>query len=172
MLEVQRSYEKLAIDFRKHAVAITRENSKLDKLAMRDNWLCRFPMWNWVGGRTSVFSAVGLLPAALQGIDINGMLEGAKAMDILTRNSEIAKNPAAILARMWFQVGSGKGEKSMVIIPYKDRLDIFSRYLQQLVMESLGKEKDLEGKTVHQGMIVFGNKGSTDQHSFLSLIHI
>src|SRR5438874_12006125 len=53
----------------------------------------------------------------------------------------------------------------MVILPYKDRLALFSRYLQQLVMESLGKEKEREGKIVHQGIAVYGNKGSTDQHA-------
>src|SRR5437660_4962886 len=55
----------------------------------------------------------------------------------------------------------------MVILPYKDRLALFSKYLQQLVMESLGKEKDLDGKIVHQGIAVYGNKGSTDQHAYV-----
>lgn len=55
----------------------------------------------------------------------------------------------------------------MVVLPYKDRLELFSKYLQQLVMESLGKEKDLSGETVHQGIAVYGNKGSSDQHSFV-----
>jgi glucose-6-phosphate isomerase len=55
----------------------------------------------------------------------------------------------------------------MVILPYKDRLELFSRYLQQLVMESLGKEKDLHGRVVHQGIAVYGNKGSTDQHAYV-----
>jgi glucose-6-phosphate isomerase len=55
----------------------------------------------------------------------------------------------------------------MVILPYKDRLLLFSRYLQQLVMESLGKEKDLDGRTAHQGIAVYGNKGSTDQHAYV-----
>ena len=55
----------------------------------------------------------------------------------------------------------------MVVLPYKDRLLLFSRYLQQLVMESLGKEKDLSGNVVHQGLSVYGNKGSTDQHAFV-----
>src|SRR5262249_12102739 len=54
-----------------------------------------------------------------------------------------------------------------VILPYKDRLELFSRYLQQLIMESLGKEKDLAGQTVHQGIAVYGNKGSTDQHAYI-----
>src|SRR5204862_3761805 len=68
---------------------------------------------------------------------------------------------------MWFYAGNGRGEKDMVILPYKDRLMLFSKYLQQLVMESLGKEKDLEGNIVHQGIAVYGNKGSTDQHAYV-----
>ena len=55
----------------------------------------------------------------------------------------------------------------MVILPYKDRLELFAKYLQQLIMESLGKEKDLEGNLVHQGISVYGNKGSTDQHAYV-----
>ncbi|HJY53054.1 MAG TPA: hypothetical protein VKD89_03435 [Candidatus Udaeobacter sp.] len=60
-----------------------------------------------------------------------------------------------------------KGEKDMVVLPYKDRLELFTKYLQQLVMESLGKEKNLAGEIVHQGIAVYGNKGSTDQHSYV-----
>ena len=71
MLEVRQAYKKAGLDFTKHAVAVTGEGSQLDQLAKKENWLRRFPMWDWVGGRTSVFSAVGLLPAALQGLDIN-----------------------------------------------------------------------------------------------------
>jgi glucose-6-phosphate isomerase len=55
----------------------------------------------------------------------------------------------------------------MVLLPYKDRLELFSRYLQQLVMESLGKSHDLDGNEVHQGIAVYGNKGSTDQHAYV-----
>ena len=77
------------------------------------------------------------------------------------------QNPAALLALRWYTLGNGKGEKDMVILPYKDRLMLFSRYLQQLVMESLGKELDRKGKVVHQGIAVYGNKGSTDQHAYV-----
>jgi glucose-6-phosphate isomerase len=72
-----------------------------------------------------------------------------------------------LLALMWFYAGNGRGEKDMVVLPYKDRLLLFSRYLQQLVMESLGKEHDLSGATVNQGIAVYGNKGSTDQHAYV-----
>ena len=167
MLEAQTAYHEAGLDFGRHAVAITGEGSQLDKVAQHERWLERFPMFDWIGGRTSELSAVGLLPAALQGFDIDAMLSGAAAMDALTRRHETMKNPAALMAAMWHLATNGKGEKDMVILPYKDRLALLARYLQQLVMESLGKEKNLKGETVHQGIAVYGNKGSTDQHAYV-----
>ena len=110
---------------------------------------------------------MGLVPAALQGVDIRAMLEGAKEMDDATRVPDVKNNPAALFAMAWYFSGNGRGEKDMVVLPYKDSLLLFSRYLQQLVMESLGKEKDLDGNVVHQGIAVYGNKGSTDQHAYV-----
>lgn len=165
MLEVKAAYERQRLNFAQHAVAVTMPGSKMDKLAQ--DWITRFPMQDWVGGRTSELSAVGLLPAALQGIDIDMMLAGAKEMDEATRVKDIKTNPAALLALAWYAGTNGKGEKDMVILPYKDSLSLFSRYLQQLVMESLGKETDLDGNTVYQGIAVYGNKGSTDQHAYV-----
>src|SRR5207249_649333 len=75
--------------------------------------------------------------------------------------------PAALLALMWYHATGGKGQKDMVVLPYKDRLLLFSRYLQQLVMESLGKRLDRDGNRVEQGISVYGNKGSTDQHAYV-----
>ncbi|MGV3774886.1 MAG: glucose-6-phosphate isomerase [Verrucomicrobiales bacterium] len=167
MLEARHAFQKSGLNFEKQAVAITGVDSELDKLAVADKWLRRFPMWDWVGGRTSQTSAVGLLPAALQGLDIDGLLRGAAACDEATRKNSFKENPAAQLALAWFGLGSGKGEKAMVVLPYKDRLELFSKYLQQLIMESLGKEKDLNGKVVNQGLSVYGNKGSTDQHAYI-----
>jgi glucose-6-phosphate isomerase len=88
-------------------------------------------------------------------------------MDRATRAADPRENPAARLALAWHHAGGGRGERDMVILPYKDRLQLFSRYLQQLVMESLGKERDLDGRIVHQGIAVYGNKGSTDQHAYV-----
>lgn len=167
MIEAQNACKKAGLDFAKQAVAVTGAGSKLDQLAEKEGWLERFPMWDWVGGRTSELSAVGLLPAALQGIDIQGMLAGASAMDRLTRAESSHQNPAGLLALAWYAATGGKGLKDMVILPYKDRLALFSRYLQQLVMESLGKKEDLSGQVVHQGIAVYGNKGSTDQHAYV-----
>lgn len=167
MIEVKQAFEAQKLDFVKQAVAVTGVGSKLDQQAQTEGWLARFPMADWVGGRTSELSAVGLLPAALQGIDIRAMLAGASEMDEATRVPEIKRNPAALLALSWYFVGNGRGEKDMVVLPYKDSLLLFSRYLQQLVMESLGKEKDLAGNIVHQGIAVYGNKGTTDQHAYV-----
>ena len=167
MIEVKTAYAAQHLDFAPHAVAITGKESKLDKQAKSEGWLTTFPMHDWVGGRTSEMSAVGLVPAALQGIAIREMLAGAKEMDAATRIPQIKGNPAATLALCWYFAGNGRGEKDMVVLPYKDSLMLFSRYLQQLVMESLGKEKDLDGNTVHQGIAVYGNKGTTDQHAYV-----
>lgn len=167
MLEAEAAWSKAGLDFAKHAVAVTGKGSELDKVAVAKDWLRRFPMWDWVGGRTSELCAVGLLPAALQGLDVDGMLAGAKACDEVTRQPNTARNPAAQLALMWYFLGDGRGSKDMVVLPYKDRLELFSKYLQQLVMESLGKELDLDGKVVNQGLSVYGNKGSTDQHAYV-----
>ena len=167
MIEAQHQFQKLGLDFSKHAIAVTGENSKLHQIAKEQVWLDFFPMWDWVGGRTSETAAVGLLPAALQGFDIDQLLDGAASMDDLTRSHDTPRNPAMMLALSWFYLSKGSGAKDMVILPYKDRLELFAKYLQQLIMESLGKEKDLAGNVVNQGIAVYGNKGSTDQHAYV-----
>ena len=167
MLEAIVAFKAAKLDHAKQFVAVTGVGSKLDAVAVSEGWLARFPMWDWVGGRTSELCAVGLLPAALQGLDIQAMLDGAAAMDAVTRQANIAQNPAALMALMWHFATDGRGAKDMVVLPYKDRLLLFSRYLQQLVMESIGKELDLKGNVVNQGIAVYGNKGSTDQHAYV-----
>ncbi len=167
MLETEAAFAKAGVDFGSHAVAVTGVGSQLDKYAIANKWLIRFPMWDWVGGRTSVMSAVGLVPLWLQGLDMQSLLDGAAAMDEWTRGTDTLKNPAMLLALAWHFAGDGRGTKDMVVLPYKDRLVLFSKYLQQLVMESLGKELDLDGKKVNQGIAVYGNKGSTDQHAYV-----
>jgi len=167
MLEIKNFFEKHDLVFEKQAVAITGEGSALDQIAVENKWIARIPMFDYIGGRTSQMAAVGLFPAALQGIDIDEFLLGAAAMDKWTRTKDVKKNPAAMMASLWYYATNGKGEKDMVIIPYKDRLVLLSKYLQQLVMESLGKEFDLDGNVVNQGIAVYGNKGSTDQHAYV-----
>lgn len=167
LVEVKLAYQKAGIPFSAHAVAITGPGSQLEQQARQEGWLEVFPIFDWVGGRTSETSPVGLLPAALQGIDIRALLAGAATMDEATRLPHLERNPAALLAMAWYIVGQGQGRKDMVVLPYKDRLLLFSRYLQQLVMESLGKSHDLNGNRVEQGIAVYGNKGTTDQHAYV-----
>ena len=167
MLEAAAAWQAAGLDFARHAVAITGTDSALDRHAGAGGWLRRFPMWDWVGGRTSETSVVGLLPAALQGLDVDGLLAGARVCDETTRVPAVDANPAALLALAWWHAGQGRGAKDMVVLPYKDRLELLSKYLQQLVMESLGKELDLAGRVVNQGLAVYGNKGSTDQHAYV-----
>ena len=167
MLEAQAAYQQAGLNFAAQAVAVTGVASQLDIYAESQGWLKRFPMEDWVGGRTSLMSVVGLVPAALQGLDIDAFLEGAREMDKHTRETTVADNAAMKLALAWYKAGNGKGEKDMVVLPYKDSLVLFSKYLQQLIMESIGKKEDLDGKVVHQGLAVYGNKGSTDQHAYV-----
>ncbi|HHI81238.1 MAG TPA: glucose-6-phosphate isomerase [Planctomycetes bacterium] len=167
MLVARAAFEAAGLPFARQAVAITGKGSALDALAEEESWLARFPMWDWVGGRTSVCSAVGLVPGALMGIDMGRFLEGAAAMDRGTRKKELRQNLAAQLAAAWYLCSEGRGARAMVALPYRDRLGLFGRYLQQLVMESLGKREDRKGRVVHQGLTVYGNKGSTDQHAYV-----
>lgn len=161
------SYARDGLQFARHAVAITMPETPLDARARDEGWLACLPIWDWVGGRTSVTSAVGLLPAALEGADVATILSGAAAMDRLTRERDAHRNPAALLALAWYWLGNGRGDKRMVVLPYRDRLVLLPRHVQQLVMESIGKRVDRAGSVVHQGLTVYGNKGSSDQHSYV-----
>lgn len=159
MLVAQRAYRDAGLDFAARAVAVTQPGSAMHAAAAA--WLERFPIWPWVGGRTSLFSPVGLLPAALLGFDWRGLVEGARRMDEQTAPAvaDASANPALRLALACHHLISRRGLAHMVVLPYADRLSLLASYLQQLVMESLGKNG--------QGLSVFGNKGSTDQHSYI-----
>jgi len=171
---LQAAYAKAGVAFAKRAVAVTMddpERSQLCKEAREAEWLRLFPMANSIGGRTSETNIVGHVPAALAGIDFRAFVEGARYMDELTRAAEPQANPAYQLALAWHVAGQGRGDRSMVIVPYSDRLVLLSRYLQQLVMESLGKERALDGRVVNQGLSVFGNKGGTDAHAYIQQLN-
>ncbi len=165
LVVTQAAYVRAGVDFAPRAIAVSGEGSALWVAA--SDWRARLPMWDWVGGRTSLCSAVGVLPMELQGLDVDAFLEGAAEMDAATRVDDLRRNPAALLALAWHRCAEGQARRAMVVLPYRDRLVLLSRYLQQLVMESLGKERDLRGDTVHQGLTVYGNKGSTDQHAYV-----
>ena len=171
MIAMEKFYASRGLDFGKCAVAVTMKDSSLYKHAEENNWLKIFEMAESIGGRTSETAIVGHLPAALTGVDFGKFLAGACDMDQWTREKDFRSNPALFLAAMWYLAGNGKGDRNMVIVPYSDRLVLLSRYLQQLVMESLGKELDLVGNKVNQGLNVFGNKGGTDAHAFIQQLN-
>ena len=114
--------------------------------AKQENWLKSFQLPDWVGGRTSITSSVGLLPISLIDSDIRSFLAGSALMDKSTKSEVITNNPAALLAASWFTAGKGKGLRDMVVLPYSDSLELISKYLQQLVMESLGKKNNRQGR--------------------------
>lgn len=167
MLIAKAAFEQAGLRFSQHTIAVTSAGSQLDKYAMEHNFLARFLMWDWIGGRTSQPSVVGLPPAAHQGFDIDALLAGAGARDEITRKSNVRSNPAVQLTLAWHRAGNGKGDKNMVVLPHKDRLELFSKYLQQLEMESLGKENDLSHKLVNQVISVLWKKGMTEQHLYI-----
>ncbi len=167
-MEIIKSHcENNSLEWNSNAIAITMKDSKLFKKASSENWLKIFNLQDWVGGRTSITSSVGLLPLALINENIFEFIRGASLMDEATRTIDFKNNPAALLSSAWYLTGDGVGKRDMVVLPYRDRLQVFSKYLQQLVMESLGKKFNRNGEVVNQGISVFGNKGSTDQHAYV-----
>lgn len=166
LVEIECLFAERGLNFLPNAVRITVPGSAFDTAPGCDDWLASFPMWDWVGGRTSVLSAVGLLPLSLLGVDVDALLAGAAACDELGRFAP-DDNPALLLALFWYMQTGGQGGHLMAVLPYKDRLELLAKYLQQLVMESLGKADDMAGRHVQQGLAVLGNKGSSDQHSYV-----
>jgi glucose-6-phosphate isomerase len=160
-------YKGKGLMFSKHAVAVSMEGSAMYRYAKEQDWLDIFPVWDWVGGRFSVLSPVGVLPLALLGLDVGSLLAGAAAMDELTRSSAYPENPAMLMARYMLTQTEEQGKHHMVVLPYKDKLDLWGKFLQQLYMESLGKTYVTEEGQGHFGLTIFGNKGTTDQHSYV-----
>lgn len=132
-----------------------------------------YPFWDWVGGRYSVWSAVGL-PIALQyGYKtFEEFLAGAHAMDLHFKSAPLEQNVPVIMALALLHQQEMHGIKAYAAIPYADALDWFPKWLQQLDMESNGKSIGRDGKPVkHSSPVVFGSAGSNAQHSYFQLFH-
>jgi len=127
------------------------------------------PVPDGVGGRFSVLSPVGLFSAAMCGIDIDAMLEGAKDMDAACSREKMLENPAALLASMLVEMGTAKGKPNHVMMPYANNLYLLADWFRQLWAESLGKEKDTQGREVFAGFTPIKALGATDQHSQIQL---
>jgi len=122
-----------------------------------------------VGGRFSIFSAVGLLPFALVGIDIDEIINGIKDMDLALKNTDIMENIAAQNALIHFLMDTKKGKNLSVMMPYSSRLKYVSDWYVQLWAESLGKEVNKNGEKVNCGPTPLKALGATDQHSQIQL---
>lgn len=122
-----------------------------------------------VGGRFSVLSPVGLFSAAMAGIDIGALLDGAAAMDQRCRTETLGANPAAMLAFLLVELGTNLGKPNHVLMPYANSLYLMADWYRQLWAESLGKRTDVRGDTVFAGFTPIKALGATDQHSQIQL---
>lgn len=159
-------------DVAKHFVAVSTNIEKVTKFGITAENI--FPMWDWVGGRFSMWSAVGLSIALAVGYEnFEQLLEGANEMDTHFKNAPFEKNIPVILALLSIWYNNFYGCETEAVIPYSQYLKKLAPYLQQAVMESNGKSVDRDGKPVHYqtGNIVWGEPGSNAQHAFFQLIH-
>lgn len=169
MIVKNRMETELGDKYRYNIVATTdKKTGTLRKIAEQEGYTT-FVVPDDVGGRFSVFSAVGLLPFALVGIDIDAMMNGVKDMDAALKNTDIYKNIAAQNALIHYLMDTQKGKNLSVMMPYSSRLKYVADWYVQLWAESLGKNKDKNGNDVHVGPTPIKALGATDQHSQIQL---
>ena len=161
--------KELGDDYRKNVIATTDRNVGILKQLSDQEGYKTFYIPDDVEGRFSVFSAVGLLPFALVGIDIEEITQGIKDMDLALKNTDINYNIAAQNALIHFLSDVKKGKKISVMMPYSNRLRYVADWYCQLWAESLGKERDKDNNIVHTGQTPVKAIGVTDQHSQIQL---
>jgi glucose-6-phosphate isomerase len=155
-----------------HFVAASTNHDAMNDFGIRQNY--RFGFWDWVGGRYSLWSAVGLSLALVTGTDaFKALLAGARQMDQHFRQVPLDENLPVLLALIGVWYNNFFGAQCQAILPYDNRLDRFPAYLQQLQMESSGKSVRTDGKAVRcdTGMVIWGEAGNNAQHSFYQLLH-
>ena len=159
-------------DIAKHFVAVSTNMQKVTEFGINPNNV--FPMWDWVGGRFSLWSAVGLTISLAVGYDnFDEFLQGANEMDEHFRTANFDQNMPVTLALLSIWYNNFFGAESEALIPYTQYLQKLAPYLQQGTMESNGKSVGRDGKTVNYqtGTIIWGEPGTNAQHAFFQLIH-
>jgi len=156
----------------RHFAAVSTNHKALDEFLIAPEF--RFTMWEWVGGRYSMWSAVGLSIALAIGMDnFNFMLEGAREMDEHFRNAPFNNNLPVLMGLLGIWNHNFLEMDSLAVLPYDQRLHRLPAYLQQLDMESNGKRVTIAGETLscESGAVLWGEPGSNAQHSFFQLLH-
>ncbi|MFG0327328.1 MAG: glucose-6-phosphate isomerase, partial [Phycisphaerales bacterium JB037] len=161
--------ESLGKDHADHIVAITDPAKGTMRTICDDAGYATLPVPEGVGGRFSVLSPVGLFSAAMTGIDIDALLDGAAEMDRACSNHNLADNPAAMLATLLVELGTVKGKTNHVLMPYSNALYLLADWFRQLWAESLGKRVNTAGEIVYSGFTPIKALGATDQHSQIQL---
>lgn len=159
-------------DIRKHFVAVSTNIQKVKEFGIDEKNI--FPMWNWIGGRYSLWSAVGLSIALSIGFaNYKELLQGANKMDIHFKNTPLHKNLPVLDALVSIWYNNFYQTETEAILPYSQYLEYFVPFIQQLMMESNGKSVDNNGNKVNYqtGNIIWGNVGTNMQHAFMQLIH-
>jgi glucose-6-phosphate isomerase len=159
-------------DVAKHFVAVSTNIQKVTEFGINPDNI--FPMWDWVGGRFSLWSAVGLSISLAVGFDhFDQLLEGAHEMDEHFKNETFENNIPVTLALLSVWYNNFFGAESEALIPYTQYLQKLAPYLQQGIMESNGKSIGRDGKPVNYqtGTIIWGEPGTNSQHAFFQLIH-
>ena len=160
------------LDIEKHFIAVsTNESAIIDFGISKYNV---FPIWDWVGGRFSLWSSVGLSTCCAIGYDnFEELLRGAHEMDLHFRNEDFSENIPVILALLSVWYNNFFSSETEAIIPYTQYLEDFVPYLQQAIMESNGKSVDRNGSAINYetGTVVWGNVGANAQHAFFQLLH-
>ena len=169
MIVKDRLEKELGDDYVRNIVATTDKNVGILRQISNEEGYKTFVVPDDVGGRFSVFSAVGLLPFALVGIDIEELMQGVKDMDLALKNTDIRHNIAAQNALIHYLMDTQKGKNLSVMMLYSSKLKYISDWYVQLWAESLGKNKDLDGNDVNVGQTPIKALGVTDQHSQIQL---
>ena len=169
MIVKDRLEKELGDNYRYNVVATTDKKTGILRQISEQEGYKTFVVPDDVGGRFSVFSAVGLLPLALVGIDIDSIVNGIKDMDLALKNTDIRENIAAQNALIHYLLDTKKGKNISVMMPYSSRLRYVADWYAQLWAESLGKNKDKDGNDVHVGPTPVKALGATDQHSQIQL---
>ncbi|HMB62407.1 MAG TPA: glucose-6-phosphate isomerase [Eudoraea sp.] len=159
-------------DVARHFAAVSTNTARIEEFGIDQANV--FPMWDWVGGRFSLWSAVGLSIALAVGYEkFEELLAGANAMDEHFKTARFEDNIPVILGLLSIWYNNFFGAETEAVIPYSQYLHRFSAYLQQGIMESNGKSVDRDGKPVNYqtGTIIWGEPGTNSQHAFFQLIH-